>query len=226
VNLDITASPVNVSPVTGAIIDFDPASLTNSSANRLPKWTVGANTYSLTASDNFNWSEDASGGGYKTDIDGKAFVIKAGSYIDLDYPMFAGTSSNNVLTKGAEMKIIFKTEAVRDIEAVWFTNTGTLTGKTVGIQLGAHYGWLKTDKATDTATEADTSEYDKWVSGTLYKVNAVVLYKDTIYKCITEVTEDVAATNPKDATSNWLSMGKIDTEVLATNSYLYFPYSE
>ena len=124
------------------------------------------------------------------------------------------------------MKIIFKTEAVRDIEAVWFTNTGTLTGKTVGIQLGAHYGWLKTDKATDTATEADTSEYDKWVSGTLYKVNAVVLYKDTIYKCITEVTEDVAATNPKDATSNWLSMGKIDTEVLATNSYLYFPYSE
>ena len=226
VNLDITESPVNVSPVTGAIIDFDPASLTNSSANRLPKWTVGANTYSLTASDNFNWSEDASGGGYKTDTDGKAFVIKAGSYVDLDYPMFAGTSSNNVLTKGAEMKIIFKTEAVRDIEAVWFTNTGTLTGKTVGIQLGAHYGWLKTDKATDTATEADTSEYDKWVSGTLYNVDAVVLYKDTIYKCITEITDDVATTNPKDASSNWLSMGKIDTEVLATNSYLYFPYSE
>ena len=226
VNLDITASPVNVSPVAGAIIDFDPASLTNSSANRLPKWTVGANTYSLTASDNFNWSEDASGGGYKTDDDGKAFVIKAGSYIDLNYPMFAGTSSNNVLTKGAEMKIIFKTEAVRNIEAVWFTSTGSLTGKTVGIQLGAHYGWLKTDKATDTATEADTSEYDKWTSGTLYDVNAVVLYKDTIYKCIAAITEDVAATNPKEASSNWLSMGKIDTEVLATNSYLYFPYSE
>lgn len=226
VNLDITASPVNVSPVAGAIIDFDPASLTNSSANRLPKWTVGANTYSLTASDNFNWSEDASGGGYKTDDDGKAFVIKAGSYIDLNYPMFAGTSSNNVLTKGAEMKIIFKTEAVRNIEAVWFTSTGSLTGKTVGIQLGAHYGWLKTDKATDTATEADTSEYDKWASGTLYNVDAVVLYKDTIYKCIAAITEDVAATNPKEATSNWLSMGKIDTEVLATNSYLYFPYSE
>ena len=226
VNLDITASPVNVSPVAGAIIDFDPSSLTNSSANRLPKWTVGANTYSLTASDNFNWSDDVSGGGYKTDTDGKAFVIKAGSYVDLDYPMFAGTSNNNVLTKGAEMKIIFKTEAVRNIEAVWFTNTGTLTGKTVGIQLGAHYGWLKTDKATDTATEADTDEYDEWVSGNLYDINAVVLYEDTIYKCIAAVTEDIATTNPEDASSNWLSMGKIDTEVLATNSYLYFPYSE
>jgi len=107
--------------------------LTNSSANRLPSWAVGQNTYHLTASDNFNWSEDASGGGYKTEADGKAFVIKAGSYVDLDYPMFAGDSSNNILTHGAEMKIIFKTEAVRNANAIWFQNTGTLTEKIVGI---------------------------------------------------------------------------------------------
>lgn len=283
--LNITELSIDVSPISGAIIDFDPTMLTNSSTNRLPSWTVGNNTYSLTASDNFNWSDDASGGGYKTDVDGKCFVIKAGSYIDLNYPMFAGNGSNNILTNGAEMKIIFKTEAVRDINAVWFQNTGTLTEKTVGIQLGAHFGWLKTDKATDTTTTAAGTEYDAWVSGTAYVVDAIVLYKDAIYKCIkacvdhTDVipgttagadywtvltgddipsdTTGIAAwatgtayakdvivsyntayykckkavtneltTNPKDGSSNWLSMGKIDTEVLATNSYLYFPYSE
>jgi len=133
VNLNITELNIDVSPISGAIIDFDPTMLTNSSTNRLPSWTVGANTYHLTASSNFNWSEDASGGGYKNEPDGKCFVIKAGTYVDLDYPMFAGNGSNNILTNGAEMKIIFKTEAVRDINAIWFQNTGTLTEKTVGI---------------------------------------------------------------------------------------------
>ena len=285
VSLNITELEINVSPVVGAIIDFDPTTLTNSSVNRLPSWTVGGNTYSLTASSNFNWSDDANGGGYKTDEDGRCFVIKAGSYVDLDYPMFAGNGSNNILTNGAEMKIIFKTEAVRDVNAVWFQNTGTLTEKTVGIQLGAHYGWLKTDKATDTTTSSAGSEYDAWVSGTGYAVNTIVVYEDVIYKCIKDCadrtiiipgttdgntywtlltgdnipsdTSGIAAwasgtaydkdtivsystayykckkavineltTDPKTASDNWLSMGKIDTEVLATNSYLYFPYSE
>ena len=224
--LNITELNIDVSPIDGAIIDFDPTMLTNSSTNRLPSWTVGNNTYSLIASDNFNWSDDTSGGGYKTDRDGKAFVIKAGSYVDLNYPMFAGTSSNNILTKGAEMKIIFKVNAVRDVNAIWFQNTGSLTGKTVGIQLGAHSGWLKTDKATDTATSMTNTEYPAWVSGTTYSLDEIVVYKDTIYKCIAAIEAEDAATNPKELTNNWLSMGKIETEVLATNSYLYMPYSE
>ena len=285
INLNITELDINVSPVAGAIIDFDPTMLTNSSTNRLPSWTVGSNTYSLTASDNFNWSEDISGGGYKTDADGKAFVIKAGSYVDLNYPMFARNGSNNILTNGAEMKIIFKVSAVRDVNAIWYQNTGTLTEKTVGIQLGAHSGWLKTDKATDTSTATTNSEYPKWVSGTTYAIDDITIYKDTIYKCI-KVCEDHTGvvpgttagdtywkvltgddipsdtseieawaadaeyakddivsyntayykckkvvineitTDPKTASDNWLSMGKIETEVLATNSYLYMPYSE
>ena len=285
INLNITELDINVSPIAGAIIDFDPTMLTNSSANRLPSWTVGSNTYSLTASDNFNWSDDASGGGYKNDVDGKAFVIKAGSYVDLNYPMFSRDGSSNILTKGAEMKIIFKVSAVRNINAVWYRNTGVLTEKTVGIQLGAHSGWLKTDKATDTSTAAASSEYPKWVSGSTYALDDIVTYKDTIYKCIklcedhtgivpgtsdasnywkllsgedipsdttgieaweigTEYEKDTIVSynsgyyqckknvineitsNPKTAADNWLSMGKMETEVQATNSYLYMPYSE
>ena len=285
INLNITELDIDVSPVAGAIIDFDPTMLTNSSVNRLPSWTVGSNTYSLTASDNFNWSDDASGGGYKNDVDGKAFVIKAGSYVDLNYPMFSRDGNNNILTKGAEMKIIFKVSAVRDINAIWYRNTGVLTEKTVGIQLGAHSGWLKTDKATDTSTAAASSDYPKWISGTTYALDDIVTYKDTIYKCIklcedhtsivpgtsdassywsllsgedipsdttgieawetgTEYEKDTIVSynsgyykckknvineitsNPKTAADNWLSMGKMETEVQATNSYLYMPYSE
>jgi len=285
INLNIKELDINIAPVAGAIIDFDPTMLTNSSTNRLPNWTVGANTYSLTASDNFNWSEDVSGGGYKTDKDGKALVIKAGSYIDLDYPMFARNGANNILTTGAEMKIIFKVSAVRNVDAIWYQNIGTLTEKTVGIQLGAHSGWLKTDKATDTATATTNSEYPKWVSGTTYALDDITIYKDTIYKCIklcedhtgiipgttagdtywkvltgddipsdtsgieawaadaeyekdaivsyntayykcTKAIINEITTNPKTASDNWLSMGKIETEILATNSYLYMPYSE
>jgi len=272
---------IDISPVSGAIIDFDPTSLTNSSVNRLPTWTSGATTYSLTASDNFNWSDDVSGGGYKEDADGKCFVIKAGSYVDLDYPMFAGNGSNNVLTNGAEIKVIFKTKAVRDINAVWFKNTGILYEKSVGIQLGAHSGWLKTDKATDTTVADSTEEYPAWVSGTAYAIDDIVVSKNIIYKCIkvcvnntgivpgssaaasyweTVIPADttgIAAwatgteyakgdiisydgayykakkdilneptTNPKDLSDNWLKMGATETEIAATNSYLYFPYSE
>ena len=242
VNLDVTPLNINVSPVAGAIIDFDPTSLTNNSANRLPSWTVGSGsntaTYNITTSDNFNWSNDISGGGYKEDEDGKCFVIKAGSYIDLNYPLFKrglhtpANANSTVFDRGAEIKVIFKTKAVRNIDAIWLSNTGSLTEKTVGIQLGAHSGWLKTDKAASSNQDAATSEYPKWSADGTYQINDVVIYKDTIYKCIKtivddpETEDDETKMNPKDASSFWLSMGKVETEILATNSYLYMPYSE
>jgi len=271
---------VDISPIDGAIIDFDPTSLTNSSVNRLPTWTSGSTTYSLTASNNFNWSDDISGGGYKQDEDGRCFVIKAGSYVDLDYKMF----ENNVFDSGAELKVIFKTKAVRSADAVWFSNTDSYNDKTVGIQLGAHVGWLKTDKAVDVDQENIASQYPDWISGTSYNLDALVVYKEIIYKCIktftnytivapndasmntyweviasgnipsgttvnawasgTEYAKDTIVsyngnnykcikdvineftTDPKTLSDNWLAMGKIDTEVLSTNSYLYLPYSE
>ena len=242
VNLNVTPLNINVSPVAGAIIDFDPTSLTNNSANRLPSWTVGSGsntaTYNITTSDNFNWSNDISGGGYKEDEDGKCFVIKAGSYIDLNYPLFKrglhtpANANSTVFDRGAEIKVIFKTKAVRNIDAIWLSNTGSLTEKTVGIQLGAHSGWLKTDKAASSNQDAATSEYPKWSADGTYQINDVVIYKDTIYKCIKtivddpETEDDETKMNPKDASSFWLSMGKVETEILATNSYLYMPYSE
>lgn len=234
VNLVISElEDIDVSPVEGAIIDFDPTTLTNSSANRLPTWTANNTTYHLTASDNFNWSDDSSGGGYKNDVDGKCFVIKAGSYVDLDYKMFAtnGSGTNAVFDTGAELKVIFKTAAVRDANAVWLSNVGTLNNKNVGIQLGAHSGWLKTDKATDTDVSIEPDEngvitinntsYNVWKPNTEYELNAIVVVDDTIYKC----TEAHTSGEEFDD-GDWQANGKLDTGVLATNSYLYFPYSE
>jgi len=146
----------------------------------------------LTASPNFNWSEDINGGGYKKDSNGdKCFVIKAGSYIDLDYPMFA----NDVFGNGAEMKIVFKTSSVRNADAIWYQNTGEVSGKTVGIQLSAHSGWLKTDKAVNATTMADedTDEdtitvkgitYTYWEPNTEYQLNDIRVIRKNIYRCI------------------------------------------
>ena len=324
VNLIVKPLDIDVSPVNGAVIDFDPTSLTNSSANRLPSWTDGNETYRLTTSDNFNWSDDISGGGYKEDVDGKCFIVKAGSYVDLNYPMFKRVSGQTVLDRGAEMKIVFKVAAVRDVNAIWFNNVGTLTNKTVGIQLNAHNGWLKTDQATDKDVKDTEEEYPTWVENYGYDVDDVVVSKNVIYKCLVKdtnftiivpndatmtkywseltlgtwttgtdykknaavsydnktyicladipdgdraITPDTAdnaywseftatawasgteyltgsivtynntyylaakdvinelALNPKN-NGNWLKMGATESEILATNSYLYFPYSE
>lgn len=246
INLNITVSKKNLSPISGMVIDFDPTTLSNGAANRLPVWNTKINgvnqTFRLTASPNFNWSDDINGGGYKKDANGdRCFVIKAGSYVDLDYPMFA----NDVLGNGAEMKIIFKTSAVRNAEAVWYKNTGEISGKTVGIQLGTHYGWLKTDKATASSTSADEDEdentitikgitYTYWQPNTIYNPNDVRIIQKTIYRCTKATTAvdydleeaDLDEDPYKTYMKNWTKVGQLDTEVIATNTYLYFPYSE
>ena len=226
--LVVTPLNIDIAPVAGELIDFDPSVLTNNSQNRLPTWTKNGTTYSLSVSENFNWSNDISGGGYKEDEDGKCFVIKAGSYAYLDYKMFKqhnvstsdGTvTTNAVFDDGAEMKLIFKVTAVRDAGATWFTNMGKYAqndNKQVGIQLRAHEGWLKTSKATD----EDTAQYDTWTANTTYAVGDLVIYDDAVYRCKT-------ANNDAEWTSgNWETQGSQEASVVSTNSYLYFPYSE
>ena len=147
-SLDIDIAQV----VDNLAIDFNPAGITNTSTRRL--WTNGL--YNLSVSDNFDWYN----GGYGSDANGDYFLVKAGTRAIFDYKMFksytrelngAMTTSSTVFRDGAEMKIIFKTSAVRNAEATWFTNMGpnnsTSAAKNVGIQLNVHNGWLRTDSA-------------------------------------------------------------------------------
>ena len=154
IKVNVTELGIDVSPVTGNLeVDFNPTGITNSSANR--NWTNGK--YKFTMSDNFDWAN----GGYKTDENGDTyFLIKAGTFITLDYLMFDGGLTANPSINGAEMKLIFMTENVQDANAVWFTNveksTNDSTGSTVnmGIQMGVHTGWLKTNNASDSDTDS------------------------------------------------------------------------
>lgn len=151
---------IDVSPVTGGLeLDFNPSGITNDSSDRI--WHNSK--YHMAVSSNFDWSN----GGYKIDQNGDDyFLIKAGTYVTFDYRLFAGGVDGNPSVRGSEMKIIFMTENVQDISGVWLTNTETITttiesgehaGESqetnMGIQLGVHDGWLKTNKASSVDTE-------------------------------------------------------------------------
>ena len=157
INLVVEEMTTDIEPVDAdLVLDFNPQGLNNNS-NAAKNWTNG--TYHLTTSSNFDWYN----GGYGSDADGEYFLIKSGTRAYFDYKMFKpgvetidasgttiNTTTSDVYRTGQELKIIFKTKAVRSIDAVWFTNTGRYDAgvdKEVGIQLSAHQGWLKTDTA-------------------------------------------------------------------------------
>ena len=155
--MNIVELGIDVSPITGGLeVDFNPVGITNSSENRV--WSN--DNYKMSVSDNFDWAN----GGYKTDENGDSyFLIKAGTSISFDYLMFSGGLMANPSINGAEMKIVFMTENVQDANAVWFSNVetttteidGVTTKTNVGIQMGVHEGWLKTNNASDSDVEGD-----------------------------------------------------------------------
>jgi len=150
--VDVKELDIDVTPITSNLeIDFNPIGITNSSKNKI--WSN--DTYSMTVSPNFDWEN----GGYK----GEYFLVKAGTRVEFDYFMFNGGVNRNPSVLGSEMKIIFMTENVQDANAVWFSNVetttiednGTTQSTNVGIQLGVHEGWLKTNNASDVDIERD-----------------------------------------------------------------------
>ena len=136
---------IDVSPITANLeVDFNPTGISNSSADRI--WSNG--NYHMSVSDNFDWAN----GGYKVDDKGDTyFLVKAGTHAIFDYKLFAGGIDGNPSVLGSEMKLVFMTENVQDANAVWFTNVEN----GVGIQMGVHEGWLKTNTASNTDIEGD-----------------------------------------------------------------------
>lgn len=171
IKVNITELGIDVSPITGGLeLDFNPTGVTNNSDNRL--WS---NTnYHMTVSNNFDWAN----GGYKVDENGDTyFLIKSGTRATFDYKMFAGNANNNPSTNGAEMKIVFMTENVQDVNAVWFTNAETIvtevdgetTTTNTGIQMRVHDGWFKTNNASDTdITEGEGDDADTVAASNTY----------------------------------------------------------
>ena len=146
IKININPLGIDVTPITANLeVDFNPIGITNNSANRV--WSN--EKYHMTVSDNFDWIN----GGYKTDENGDTyFLVKAGTEAVLHYNIFSGDDTSSPSVFGSEMKIIFKTENVQNINAVWLSSVEN----NVGIQLGVHNGWLKTNTASNADIVGDT----------------------------------------------------------------------
>jgi len=131
---------IEITPVTANLaFDFNPAGLSNNSANRL--WKDAGGSVAMSVSDNFDWIN----GGYQIDSDGNQyFCIKAGTRAVINYNLFA----HDAARYGSEFKVIFRAANVRNVNATFLS---CVTGETpVGLRMDAHAAYLMTS-----ATGAD-----------------------------------------------------------------------
>lgn len=212
IKVNVTELGIDVSPITGNLeIDFNPTGITNNSENRI--WSN--DNYSMSVSDNFDWAN----GGYKTDENGDTyFLVKAGTRATFDYEMFAGGLDGNPSVIGGEMKVVFMTENVQDKDAVWLSNVETTTTEVddvqtttkMGIQMGVHEGWLKTNNASDTDVDDD--------SGSIAATNTY-LYMSYSEEDIIEMDINIDTLDREDSTAKAFVMAYEDG--VPSKAYVY-----
>lgn len=113
--------PYEITPVSGVTFDFNPIGRSNNDDNYDEYEDRG---YKMSVSDNFDWIN----GGWKTDSDGNSyFCVKAGTTMQLSYPLFKGSYTAN----GKNFKMIFKSTLCKSLDATVMsclddTNVGVL----------------------------------------------------------------------------------------------------
>ena len=166
--LDITIEPVTA----GLVVDFDPTGRTNSDGDR--EWTNG--TYSMKASDNFDWVQ----GGYQFDEAGdQYFCIKAGTSVELDYQLFADDAKRN----GKEMKLIFKTTNVQNPDAVFLRCIDNTTETNhIGIEMAVHEAniYAQAGKLDLAYSEEDIIEFEFNISKSSEAIPLIMGYEDGV----------------------------------------------
>ena len=111
-NITVTAASIgyDIAPVTeGLVLDIDPTGHSNSETNAAEFGYVDGDgiNHPFTFSDNFDWIN----GGFQQDDKGvTAFVVRRGTYVAADRSLF----DDNAKSIGKNIKLIFKTEMVRD----------------------------------------------------------------------------------------------------------------
>ena len=139
ISLTVTAIAYNISPVTqGLVMDINPTGHSNSEAgyNIFGYKDENGTNHPFTFSANFDWRN----GGFKQDDDGvTALVIKRGTYITCDRSLF----SDNAMTNGKEIKIVFKATQVRNYNAEILDCSSGGIGLTLQAQQGSLTSQLK-----------------------------------------------------------------------------------
>jgi len=166
--LDITIEPVTA----GLVVDFDPTGKTNSDGDR--EWANG--TYSMKASDNFDWVQ----GGYQFDeVGDQYFCIKAGTSVELDYQLFADDAKRN----GKEMKLIFKTTNVQNPDAVFLRCIDNTTETNhIGIEMAVHEAniYAQAGKLDLAYSEEDIIEFEFNISKSTEAIPLIMGYEDGV----------------------------------------------
>lgn len=117
VTVTCTSLGYDINPVTsGLVLDLDPTGHSNSetTAQQFGYEDGSGANHPLTFSSNFDWIN----GGFQLDNEGvTAFVVRRGTYVDLDRSLF----SDNASTSGKEIKVVFKATNVRNYDAEFLT---------------------------------------------------------------------------------------------------------
>lgn len=102
----LQSSTLNINPITDQLVlDFNPKGRTNQDTNyNIFTYENKRYTTNMTVSSNFNWTH----GGWQKDEQGQdVFIVKTGTRMYLDYPLFAEEGSD-AATEGRHIKLTYK----------------------------------------------------------------------------------------------------------------------
>lgn len=166
--LDIKLEPVTA----GLVFDFNPTGKSNNDVDRL--WSDG--DISMSVSDNFDWVN----GGYQLDDNGdQYFCIKAGTYAEINYQLFADDAKKN----GKEFKLVFKSANVQRADASFLSCVDSTTGDNhIGIKMDVHEAFIygQANKLQLPYSENDVIEFEFNISKNTEAVPMVMGYEDGV----------------------------------------------
>lgn len=157
----ITKLDIDVEPITANLaFDFNPTGRSNGDANKL--WSDSNNSdIAMTVSDNFDWDN----GGYQIDSDGNQyFCVKAGTQAIISYNLCGKDPKQT----GAEFKLIFKTQNVRNANATFLSCVDAAENSSVGLEMNVHEAYVRTstDNLYFPYSEEDIIEFE-------YNINTI-----------------------------------------------------
>ncbi len=176
ISVDVEKINIDLTPVTaGLAFDFNPVGYSNNSTDRL--WSD--KDVSMTVSENFDWTN----GGYQIDGNGdQYFCIKAGTYADINYNLFADDAKKN----GKEFKLVFKVTNVQNPNATFLRCVdNTLDTDYIGIRMDAHEAFIygQADKLHLPYSEDDVIEFEFNISKNTESIPVVMGYEDGVSTC-------------------------------------------
>lgn len=202
--LDVSPLDIDIEEVSDYEFKFKATDFSNN--DEIKKWSY--DNQLIEFSENFDWVNGGLNAGVN-DV-GPYFKIPIGSYINIPYKLF----ETNLLTSGANLKVIFKAYNCRDYDAEVLSCYEKIGATEVGIQLQAQSGTVKylggdaeeglqAQYCEDTYIEYEFDISDKYLT----------IWLDGIPSVVTPIS---SSTSFKQSYAKYIKIGSDDCDV-----YLY-----